>query len=91
MTHSKKAIQDGHRRIKGIKEAAQGTVGQGFYPTEFVIMGSPCFVCGEERLQQEIGYGLPFAEQIDNQEQVPIAQHQRLVRPTERSKSVLQD
>jgi hypothetical protein len=43
MTHSKKAIQDGHRRIKRTKEAAQGAVGQRFYPTKFIIKGSPYF------------------------------------------------
>jgi hypothetical protein len=45
-----KFIIDGHRRIKGIKEAAQGTVGQRFYPTEFIIMGIPYFVCRKEGL-----------------------------------------
>jgi hypothetical protein len=36
--------------MKRIKETAQGAVGQRFYPTKFIIMGSPCFVYGEERL-----------------------------------------
>jgi hypothetical protein len=39
---------NGYRGTKGVKETAQGIVGQRFYPTKFIIMGSPYFVCGEK-------------------------------------------
>jgi hypothetical protein len=75
--------------LKELKKQLKEQLDKGFIQQSSSSWGAPILFVEKKDSSKRLV--VDYRSLNDNQEQVPIAQHQRPVRPTERSKSVLQD
>jgi hypothetical protein len=75
--------------LKELKKQLKEQLDKGFIQQSSSSWGVPILFVEKKDSSKRLV--VDYRSLNDNQKQVPIAQHQRPVRPTERSKSVLQD
>ena len=59
---------------EGADDATSGVIGQRFYQTQFIALGSSGVICEEERWKYENVNRLKRAEQGNNKEQISVAE-----------------